>query len=578
MSDASSLKDIQPRKKMSILIVQMGEIEEIFRSLMAMKAIKHLYPEMEMSVVTRAEASSPLKRVSFIDHVIEVPKVRGNGDAVTQVATWIGKIVDRNYDFLANWTSGKLHSRKAAIVSTLIPAMVKVGDYLRDDSTQGSYDAWSMYREAWLKDETIDQDIHFTDLITTQLLTVLQIHAGDPSPDVGAAAVTSKFFFDVKSESLPDCFRVRAKGFKWIAIHPSSLSDRASEWVDMVLRRHPDYAIVVFGKPGEILTNAVNPRVIFLNDELHFDSLVAVLSQCSWLMCGKHAIADLASLLSVRIFYSPEQNEREFALKWSETGPYGNGHVVIASQSEWKPELAYAAWSYYQGEWFHQYSLTLTGHFDNLGVVTGLEEVQVYKSRIRPASEGGGVCYERTAGVSREFEAWMYRVRGQMARAWFCGWLPSVDQEVAKLSLNPALIKKIRSVHESIQILEKLAGQGRALAVELHQVASKTRGHLMSVEERDHIESFGKRILDVEALMSRVIMVEPELRCLLKWYQQLMHNLQGETIAAMAKETVQGFDLLEEGIELISVYTKKTLDTAKPKAVRTHTPTLSLPS
>jgi ADP-heptose:LPS heptosyltransferase len=576
MSEPTSLRELTPKKKMSIIIVQLGEISEIFRSLMAMKAIKHLYPDMELTVVARTEASSPLKRVSFIDHVIEVPKVRGQGDAITQVAGWIGKIIDRNYDVLANWTYAKEHSRKAAIVTTLIPAAVKVGDYIREDSTSGSYDAWSMYREAWLKDETIDQDIHFTDLITTQLLTVLQIHAGDPNPDVGAVAVTSKFFFDVKSEALPDVFRVRAKGFKWVAVHPSSLPERASEWVDMVLRRHPDYAIVVFGKPGEILASAANPRVVFLNEELHFDSLVAVLSQCSWLVCGKHAIADLASLLSVRIFYSPEAIDREFALKWTEAGPYGNGHIVMASQGEWKPELAYATWSYYQGEWFHQYSLTVSGHFDNLGVTSGLSEIQIYKSRIRPSVEGGGVSFERTAGVTREFEAWMYRVRGQMARAWFCGWLPSVDAEVARLSLNPSLIKKIRGLHESLALLEKLAAQGRGLAVELHQVASKTRSHLMSVEERDHIESFGKKILDVEALMSRVIMVEPELRCLLKWYQQLMHNLQGESIAAMAKETVQGFDLMEEGIELLLVYTKKTLEIAKPKAVRSPTPILAL--
>jgi hypothetical protein len=76
--------------------------------------------------------------------------------------------------------------------------------------------------------------------------------------------------------------------------------------------------------------------------------------------------------------------------------------------------------------------------------------------------------------------------------------------------------------------------------------------------------------------MTRVISVEPELRCLLKWYQQLMHNLQGESIAAMAKETVHGFDLVEEGIELLLVYTKKTLETARPKAVKAPAPTLAL--
>jgi ADP-heptose:LPS heptosyltransferase len=562
----------------SILIVQLGEVDEVFRSLMAIKAVKHLYPKLSMTVIVRKDAASPLRRISFIDHVIEVPKTSGSQNGMAEVATWIGKIIDRNYDILANWTFAEKQVRKAAIMSTLIPAMIKVGDYLRDDLTQGSYDAWSMYREAWLRDETIEQDIHFTDLITTQLLTVLQIHAGDANPDVGATSVTSKFFFDVKADALPESFRVRAKGFKWIAIHPSSLPERSSEWVDMVLRRHPDHAIVVFGNASDLYSHVGNTRVLFLNDELHFDSLVAALSQCTWLVCGQHAISDLASLLGVRIFYAPEVSAKEFSLKWTEFGPYGNGHIIMASQSEWKPELAYAAWSYYQGEWFHQYSLTVAGHFDNLGVKSGLEEVQIFKSRIRAPAEGGGVSYEQAEGVSREFEAWMYRVRGQMARAWFCGWLPSIDDEVAKLSLNPKLIKQIRAVHDSVTLMQKLSGQGRGLAVELYEAARQIRGsgYLMSVDERDRIEDFGKKILEVEGLMSRIGQVEPELKGMLKWYQQLMHNMQGVTLAAMAKETIHGFDLVAEAVDLLLVYTHKTLEVARPKAVKSTGPVLTL--
>jgi hypothetical protein len=76
--------------------------------------------------------------------------------------------------------------------------------------------------------------------------------------------------------------------------------------------------------------------------------------------------------------------------------------------------------------------------------------------------------------------------------------------------------------------------------------------------------------------MDRVIQVEPELRCLLKWYQQLMHNLTGATIPAMAKETIHGFDLMAEGVDLLLVYTQKTLETARPKAVKGPAPVLTL--
>ena len=251
----------------------------------------------------------------------------------------------------------------------------------------------------------------------------------------------------------------------------------------------------------------------------------------------------------------------------------------MASETEWKPELAYAAWSYYQSEWFHKNSLSLRGHFENLAVAQGLHEVQIYKSRIRAAAEGGGVSYEKTEGVSFEFESWMYRVRGQIARAWFCGWLPSIDQEVSKLSLNPELIKKIRSLNDSITVMERLSQEGRAFALELSKAALKTKtGYLMSVEERESIETYGKKILEVEALMSRVIHIEPELRCLLKWHQQVMHNLQGETVSAMAKETMHSFDLIAESVELLMVYTKKTLELAKPRAVQTQAQVFKLPS
>jgi hypothetical protein len=158
-----------------------------------------------------------------------------------------------------------------------------------------------------------------------------------------------------------------------------------------------------------------------------------------------------------------------------------------------------------------------------------------------------------------------------MARAWFCGWLPSIDQEVAKLNLSPALIKRIRSVNDSILMIEKLALQGRSTAVELSQVAQRNKsGYLMSIEDRDLIEDYGKKLLEVEALISRVTQVEPELRCLLKWYQQMMHNLEATTVAGMAKETVHAFDLMGEGVDLLTAYTRKTLDVAKPKAVTTN--------
>ena len=190
----SAVTNPTPRRELSILIVQMGEIDEVFRSLMALKAIKHLYPEIKLHFATRKEVSAPLKRVDWLSSVIETPTFQPAEDPVARVAVWIDQVINQHYDILANWTFNSRFARMAGTATSLIPAMVKLGDYVREDMVVASYDAWSMYRQAWLKSD-ITQDIHHTDIITTQLLTALQIHAGDPNPDAGYSAVDFAVLF-----------------------------------------------------------------------------------------------------------------------------------------------------------------------------------------------------------------------------------------------------------------------------------------------------------------------------------------------------------------------------------------------
>jgi hypothetical protein len=565
-SQSGSSLQTSGRKKLSLLIVQMGGVDEVFRSLMALKAVKHLYPEVSIHVVSRRGVSDPFKRVGWIDSVLETPKFQKGEDPVIKVAQWIDQAIQRNYDILTNWTSNPKWNRMASILTSLVPAAVKLGDHLADDLSIHSFDGWSMYRHAW-SEKNIEQDIHHTDLITTQLLTALQIHSGDPEPESSMNSVTSKFFFKPVNPALPTTWLDRPKGLKWIAVHAESLPERIGEWIEMVLRRHPDQGVVVIGDRCS-LELTPNPRVIDLRGGIHFDLTIAIFSHCGWLISGDHPIVDLASLLNLRIFFAAPRSGREFDLKWTERGPYGNGHIVLSSKEEWKPEVAYAGWSYFQSEWFHKNNLTVHGHFENLSLSSALEEVQIFKSRIRPAREGGGVSYERMAGVAQEFEAWIYRVRGQIARGWFCGWLPAVEEEVAKLTLSPVLVRRIRALHDSLLVVQQLVQQGRSTAISLEKLAKNMKaGYLMSVEDRTEIEESGKKLLEIEGLIERVGQVEPELECLVSWYRQMIHNLESESLSGMARETADAFDLVLEGMDLISAYTKKTLELAKPKAV-----------
>ena len=554
------------RKKLSIMVVQTGQIEDVFRSLMALRAIHHLYPEVSIHILSRSGISDPFKRIDWIESVTEVPAVCEGDDPVAATALWIDRIINRSYDLIANWTFSARHSRMAALITTLIPALVKLGDHVNDDLIVHSADAWTMYRRAWM-DAGIEQDIHFTDMVTTQLLTALQIHAGEPKADAGMLSVTSRYFFKSVTNTPPKAWQDRPKGLKWIAIHPESSPARIGEWVEMILRRHPEFGVVVFGERGALDVDS-NPRVVVLGGGIHFDSTLSVLAHCSWLVSGAHPIADLASLLNLRVFFQAAPQSREFGLGWTSTGPYGNGHIIVSSREEWRPEAAYAAWSFYQSEWYHKNSITVHGHFDQLGLMGVLEDLQIFKSRIRSATEGGGVTYDQTAGVVQDFENWIFRVRGQMARAWFCGWIPPVEEEVSRLNLTPDLIRRIRALGESLTVIEKLSLEGRMTAIALGKTAhSMKTGYLMSVEDRAGIEDAGKKLLEIEGLISRVAQVEPELQCLLSWYRQVIHNLTGQTISEMAKETAEAFDLVVEGVDLIGAYTRKTLDLAKPKAV-----------
>jgi hypothetical protein len=154
--------------------------------------------------------------------------------------------------------------------------------------------------------------------------------------------------------------------------------------------------------------------------------------------------------------------------------------------------------------------------------------------------------------------------------------LPSIDVETARIQLSPALITRVRAIQESLLVLNKLSIEGKIVAGELRVAAESIRNHyLMRLEDREMIENYGKKIAEVEALMARVGNVEPELACMIIWYQGMMNHLRGETVAEMARETTHAFDLIHEGIELISAYCEKTLARAKPRSI-SATPVLSV--
>ena len=130
-----------------------------------------------------------------------------------------------------------------------------------------------------------------------------------------------------------------------------------------ILRRHPEYAVVLMGgKEDQARAKAFTAElanripdsqrhVISLVGETDFDLWASVVGRCQWVFSGDTAAIHLASVLGTRVF-----NVSVGPVRWAETGPYGNGHYVIAPQTgtggaNVAPEAAYAAWSYAASEW-----------------------------------------------------------------------------------------------------------------------------------------------------------------------------------------------------------------------------------
>src|SRR5206468_492247 len=117
----------------------------------------------------------------------------------------------------------------------------------RDTSFLGA-DGWSHYIQAVLQGRA-DQNIHLTDILTTQILTALQIHCGEPATD-GSSPVTSKTFFQLKlrEEDLGDGWvGWNDPSRKWIGIQlgasRSSMIWNPESWAKVaenILNRHPE--------------------------------------------------------------------------------------------------------------------------------------------------------------------------------------------------------------------------------------------------------------------------------------------------------------------------------------------------
>jgi len=596
------------------LVIQLAQLGDTLQSLMALRAAKQLYPNLEIHFLAREQFAAAAKRVPWIQNVFTLPVDslvspvlsghRTEAEALSQVANWVSPLTENSWDMIINWS----FSEASSFLTGLLPARVKLGYTRSGDGTFSSADGWSRYIQAIVQCR-VPQNIHMTDVLTTQLLTALQIHVGDPVTD-GNSQVTSKTFFSLTLSEREVAQLAGDSRRKWIAIQLSTeKSEKAwdpDNWAKFaltILERHPDYGIFLLGDKGDLarehafrghlkeLTDQlpssvdcnqlVKHGIVSFVGEASFDLWASLVSRSQWLIAGDTAAIHLASLLGTRVLNLSFDQAR-----FSETGPYGNGHYILKSSTACQsclnqgspephncrtsitPETAYAVWSYASSEWTHRRQITLETHFENLGASHVLSSCLVYRSKIRPTQEGGGVFYEPALHKPVQIEDWSAMVMGHVARSWYCGWVPSIGNEITREMISPKLLKHLRELEESTDVISKICTQAILIGNTLgHRDTASKALNLMSTKEIDELQDLGRKLLELQGLVDRVGQTHTTLSAFSKMLAVQMHHLKSTHLAEMGKEASQCYKTIRDGTAIYSNWIKYTLNLIKPVAI-----------
>jgi ADP-heptose:LPS heptosyltransferase len=611
-----------PAGPVKILVIQLARIGDTLQSLMALRAAQQLYPQLEIHLVVREKFSAAVKHCPWIHRVHELPSesllgpilefLRNNGakseqldyrTALGPIASWISPLVDEPWPILLNWT----YSDSSAWLAGLLPAAAKYGYIRREDQSAAAPDGWSHYVQAVVQQKS-PQNIHLTDILTTQLLTALQLHVGDPSQEATTRESLHSRFFQLPKSALES---VREEGRiwkdpsrKWISLQLGA-AHSAKTWTpenwavlaSRILARHPDTNLVLLGGgesdrqcAAEILENlrtqGLDDRnVLSLIDQTDFASWASILMRSQWVFSGDTSVIHLASVLGTRVI-----NLSIGPVRYQETGPYGNGHFVIqpditcaacegqAASNEHvcrnaiRPDLVYAVWSFGSSEWAHRREISFEDHLVQLGMSGVDAGTRVYRSRIRLTDEGGGVTYE-LAQKSRtfRFEDWSSAVNGHVARAWYCGWTPTIAQETDRSRLSAELLRDLRKVSESVEVLQKICEEGRRTSQQIQREAARTKStKIMRVEEKSRIQELSLKLSEIEKLLERLVRAQPCLAPFLATLRVMMHNLRGDEIEDLGKQSAQSWDQLLVGARTWKEWIAQTVNITRPRAVRTE--------
>lgn len=578
-------------KPMSCLVIQLSDTGDTIRDLMALKAAKQLYPGLELHFVVKEESASAVKRVSWINqvHVLPyrrmlAPVLRGEVSecgVLGDFARWIKPLVQSRWDFVVNWS----YSEASSYLAALIPAKVKLGYSRRKDLTACCADDWSLYVQT-IANENVEQNIHMTDILTTQLLTELQINAGDPV-EVDNAPVTSKNFFELELGERDEIDDRLRSSKRWIGIHLGA-DKHGSSWsadgwtrlASQILSKNDECNIVLLGDRCDVSAaqrfqeylrelvpggDETASRIISLVGKTDFDLLASVIGRCSWLISENHTAIQLACVLGTRVLVIVRDTNGN---NWFSNGPYGNHHIVVETQQA-EPDAVYAAWSYIPFQESSGGFRTLETHFAELNCSHLLETMSVFKSRIRPVADGGGVVYESLLAKPLSLKEWSATVMGQVARLWYCGWVFPVGFEIERKRINSLLLKDLRKLKDKINILLNLCIQAEQTSKSLSLLATGLRSdRIMSVDDRAKVSEFGNKLKELDGSIKEIGESTDPLKAFSMMSQVMMHHLKGKKLSELADDSARAYQRLAAGVRVMKDWLDHTLTLAKPVALK----------
>ena len=127
---------------------------------------------------------------------------------------------------------------------------------------------------------------------------------------------------------------------------------------------------------------------------------------------------------------------------------------------------------------------------------------------------------------------------------------------------------RLRQLEESALVLKKIFTEARNTSTLLGWKSARMKSdRVMSVQNRDELRELGKKLIELEGLSERVSSAENLLNGYVLLARVLMHNMHGEHLTELSKQSASAYKQLEEGVEILLKWITHSVNLAKPKAL-----------